>query len=86
MSENKSRMTLREAFAATRRGYSILWKAMPKIFPVSLAKNALTALSPYVPLYFTARLVNTVAGGGGGAGHGDIDGLGPEFFLQQGGF
>ncbi len=66
MSENKSRMTLREAFAATRRGYSILWKAMPKIFPVSLAKNALTALSPYVPLYFTARLVNTVAGGGGG--------------------
>lgn len=56
MSENKSRMTLREAFAATRRGYSILWKAMPKIFPVSLAKNALTALSPYVPLYFTARL------------------------------
>ena len=45
MSENKSRMTLREAFAATRRGYSILWKAMPKIFPVSLAKNALTALS-----------------------------------------
>ena len=58
MSENKSRMTLREAFAATRRGYSILWKAMPKIFPVSLAKNALTALSPYVPLYFTARPVS----------------------------
>ena len=66
MSEKKSRMTLKEAFDATRRGYSILWKTMPEFFPASLAKNALTALSPYVPLYFTARLVNTVAGGGGG--------------------
>ena len=66
MSEKKSRMTLREAFDATRRGYSILWKAMPEFFPASLAKNALTALSPYIPLYFTARLVNAVAGGGGG--------------------
>ncbi len=66
MSEKKSRMTLREAFDATRRGYSILWKAMPEFFPASLAKNALTALSPYLPLYFTARLVNAVAGGGGG--------------------
>ena len=66
MSEKKSRMTLREAFDATRRGYSILWKAMPEFFPASLAKNALTALSPYIPLYFTARLVNAVAGGGDG--------------------
>ncbi len=66
MSEKKSRMTLKEAFDATRRGYFILWKAMPEFFPASLAKNALTALSPYLPLYFTARLVNAVAGGGGG--------------------
>ncbi len=66
MSEKKNRMTLKEAFAATRRGYSILWRVMPEFFPASLAKNALTALSPYIPLYFTARLVNAVAGGGGG--------------------
>lgn len=65
MSENKGkkRLSLREAAAYNMRGVRIWWKAAPALFIAQGLTNVLTALSPYVPLYFTARLVNGIAGG-----------------------
>ncbi len=60
----KDRLSLREALAYTLRGVAIWWKVDPKMFAAYAAKPAVTALAPYVPLYFTARLVNAIAGGG----------------------
>ena len=60
----KDRLSFREAMAYTRRGYAIWWKAAPEIFIAVGVRQAVTALSPYVPLYFTARLLNEITAGG----------------------
>lgn len=65
MSEQKERLPLRQAIAYTRRGYAIWWKYAPRQFVSAGARKAADALTPYLPLYFTARLVNAIAGGGG---------------------
>ncbi len=65
MAEKKERLSFRQAMAYTRRGYAIWFKAAPEVFLAAGADRAVTALTPYVPLYFTARLVNAIAGGGG---------------------
>ena len=60
----KDRLSFKEAMAYTRRGYKIWWKAAPELFAAYAARPAVNALAPYVPLYFTARLVNAIAAGG----------------------
>ena len=72
----KDRLSLREALAYTLRGFAIWWKVDPKMFAAYAAKPAVTALAPYVPLYFTARLVNAIAGGGEAEQTGDLHGGG----------
>ena len=64
MSENKDRLSFREAVAYTRRGYAIWREAAPEVLISAAVKEAVTALAPYLPLYFTAQLVNAIAGGG----------------------
>ena len=59
-------MPLREAAALSWRGYVLWWKTAPEFFVCTAAKQVVNALAPYVPLYFTARLVNAVVGGGNG--------------------
>ncbi len=65
MTEQKKqdRLSWREAMAYTWRGVKIWRQTAPEIFTAGMASNAISSLSPYVPLYFTARLVNEIAGG-----------------------
>lgn len=61
----KERLPLKEAAARTRRGLSIWWNTAPEVLVSSWVREGVDALSPYLPLYFTARLVNAIAGGEG---------------------
>ena len=60
----KERLSFRKVMAYSRRGLAIWWKAEPEILIAAGAQRAAEALAPYLPLYFTARLVNAIAGGG----------------------
>ena len=66
MNEKQNRLSFRQAMAYSRRAFAIWWEAAPEIFVSATVRRAADALAPYVPLYFTARLVNTIAGGGDG--------------------
>ncbi len=65
MSEERKqeRLSWREAAVYTWRGIKILWQAVPEVFASAIAVNVLRSLCAYVPLYFTAQLVNEIAGG-----------------------
>ena len=60
--QKNGRLSLREAASHTRRALVLLWKASPWLLLSVAAQAAATALTPYVPLYFTARLVGEIAG------------------------
>ena len=66
MNEKQNRLSFRQAMAYSRRAFSIWWDTAPEIFVSATVRRAVDALVPYVPLYFTARLVNAIAGGGDG--------------------
>ena len=63
--EKKERLSFREAMAYSRRGLGIWWKYCPEALTIRAVNRGVEALIPYLPLYFTARLVNAIAGGGG---------------------
>ena len=65
MAEGKERLSFRQAMAYSRRGYAVWWRYCPQALTIRGIKHAVDAVTPYLPLYFTARLVNAVAGGGG---------------------
>lgn len=60
----EDRLTFKEVMACTRRGFAVWRKAAPELFAACAARPAVDALAPYVPLYFTAHLVNAIASGG----------------------
>ena len=62
--QKEERLSFREAMAYSLRGFLLWWKAEPKIILSGALQRAVTALVPYLPLYFTARLVNAIAAGG----------------------
>lgn len=64
MAEKKERLPFKTAVAYTRRGLSIWWEAAPEVLASGWVREGVDALFPYLPLYFTARLVNAIAGGG----------------------
>lgn len=63
MNKKQDRLSFRQAMAYTRRGLIIWWRAEPGMLLSAGAREAVTALAPYLPLYFTAQLVNAIAGG-----------------------
>ena len=63
--EKKERLSFREAMAYSRRGLGLWWKYCPEALTIRAVNRGVEALIPYLPLYFTARLVNAIAGGGG---------------------
>ncbi len=65
--EKESRLSFKQAFSYSRRGLSIWLKTAPELFLATGIRQAVTALAPYVPLWFTAQLVNALAAGGGEA-------------------
>ena len=64
MAEKKERLSFRQAAAYTRRGLSIWWEAAPEVLVSGWVREGVDALFPYLPLYFTAQLVNAISGGG----------------------
>ncbi len=62
--QEKERLSFREAMAYSWRGIRMWWKAAPEILLSGAVQRTVTALAPYLPLYFTARLVNAIAAGG----------------------
>ncbi len=60
----KDRLSFQEAMSYSWRGFLIWWKAAPEVLVSAGVRRAVDALAPYLPLYFTARLVNAIAGGG----------------------
>ena len=60
----QGKLSFREAMAYSWRGMKLWWKAAPEVLFFGAAKQAVTALAPYLSLYFTARLVNAIAAGG----------------------
>lgn len=66
MTDNKARLSFREAVAYSRRGFAIWWKYCPEALTTRFVVRGAEALAPYLPLYFTAQLVNAIAGGGDG--------------------
>ena len=65
MTEKKERLSFRQAMDYSRRGLAIWWKVKPELLVSAAVRWTADALAPYLPLYFTARLVNAIAGGAG---------------------
>ncbi len=63
MEQKNKRLSFQEAFRHTCRGLGIWWKAAPECLLSGWVRKAVSALSPYLPLYFTARLVNVIVAG-----------------------
>ena len=59
----QEKLSFKEAMAYSWRGFQIWWKATPQLILSGAVKEAVNALTPYLPLYFTARLVNAIAAG-----------------------
>ena len=57
-------LPFKTVMAYSRRGLAIWWKAEPEILIAAAVQRAVDALAPFLPLYFTARLVNAIAVGG----------------------
>jgi len=60
--QKNERLPFKTVMAYTRRGFAIWWKAEPELLIAAAVQRAVEALAPYLPLYFTARLVNAIAG------------------------
>ena len=62
--QKDGRLPFKTVMAYSRRGLAIWWKAEPEILIAAAVQRAVDALAPFLPLYFTARLVNAIAVGG----------------------
>jgi len=62
--KKKERLSFRQAIDYSWRGFKIWWKVGPEVLVSAGVRRAADALAPYLPLYFTARLVNAIAMGG----------------------
>lgn len=63
MENKEAKITLREAFKLNRRALALLIKTAPGAFAANTLSPLVKALAPYAPIYFSARLVNELAGG-----------------------
>ena len=59
----KVSLPLRRAWQLHLRAWRIWWKLSPGFFLSTLASSATEALSPYLTLYLSARLIGELAGG-----------------------
>lgn len=62
--QKEGRLSAGEAVAYTRRGLAIWWKAAPEVLISAWVAEGVSAMAPYLPLYFTARLLNAIVAGG----------------------
>ena len=62
MEKTEQKLSLGEAFRITRRGVALWRKAAPGLFAAMTASAVVTAAAPYMPLWFTARLLEEISG------------------------
>ena len=55
-------MRLKQRISVTRRGYALLKTCCPGLIRAKVAAAALEALSPFVTIWFSARIINEIAG------------------------
>ena len=55
-------MKLKERIAVTRRGYRMLAEYCPKLIRTKVIAAAAEALSPFVTIWFSGRIINEIAG------------------------
>ena len=61
---NRNRIAaLREAARYNRRAFALWWRLAPQTFLSTAASGAVSAGTPYIGMYFTARLIDELAGG-----------------------
>ena len=58
-------MTLREHISIARRSWRLLYSMSRRFFAAILAYSVVTALLPYIPVWFSARLIDALAAGAG---------------------
>ena len=54
---------LREAARYNKRAFALWWRLDPQIFLSAASSCAVRAAAPYIGMYFTARLIDELAGG-----------------------
>lgn len=55
-------MEFKKAFGLHMRGVKLLHKHCPKLFPLMALQKLIQAVTPYITLYFTAQLLDEIAG------------------------
>ena len=58
-------MTLKEHLNISARSVKLIYSLNKKFFVSSILKSFITAVLPYVPIYFSARLIDALAAGAG---------------------
>lgn len=61
-SKNQDKITFRQAFSLHYRGFNIIRSACPRLFLSSFLHNVFSAIAPYVGIYFSARIIDELAG------------------------
>lgn len=59
---NNNKISLRDTFTISRRGFAILQKHFPGLLRTMILSSAASALTPYVGIWFSARILNELAG------------------------
>ena len=61
-SKKQDKITFRQAFSLHYRGFNIIRSACPRLFLSSFLHNVFSAIAPYVGIYFSARIIDELAG------------------------
>ena len=62
MSENKQKLPLIESLRLNGRACAFLFRQVPMVFLSNIAQSVFSALTPYVGIYLSARLIDELAG------------------------
>lgn len=57
-----SELTIKDSFLLNKRAFLLWWKAAPVLFISTAVSQLFLALTPYVTIYFTARLLDEITG------------------------
>lgn len=62
MKKNNNGISWSEALALYKRGFALWWKKYPQLFLINGFAKILDSINPYFTLYFSAQLINELAG------------------------
>ena len=62
MSEKKQKLPLMESIKLNWRAFSFLFQQVPMVFISNIVQSVFTALTPYVGIYLSARLIDELSG------------------------